>query len=68
MNGTEIREKILANNEEISRAFDQIEIFKLNTKISSLMTENRALQKECEKTFGHSFDENDVCRICGVER
>ena len=34
MNGTEIIEKIVANNEEISRAFDQIEIFKLNTKIS----------------------------------
>ena len=68
MSGNEIRERIEMNNSEISRMFDEIEVFKLNARISSLMAENKALQRECGKTTGHSFDENGICRFCGVSK
>lgn len=58
MNGNEIRERIVTNNEKIHEYLNK---FVLSKELNSLMEENEELRKICPHEF-----EDGICKYCQV--
>lgn len=60
MSPSEIKEKIMKNNDDIASMLE-VSYFTFNPKIHALLEENKALRSQCT----HVFNEDGDCIYCG---